>query len=326
LLVLVPRREAVPSQPDPLATWNDGPAKQAITDFVHATTTPGDPKFVSPAERIATFDQDGTLWAEHPMYTQVVYCLDRVPAIVAEKPKLRNIEPFKTVLSGNRAAMAKLTMRDLEKILELTLSGMTVDAFREDVATWLATARDPRWRRPYTDLVYEPMLQVMRLLRASGYKTSIVTGGGQDFVRVYSEKVYGVPPEQVVGTAGATRYALDKAGQPTLTKEPKLLLNDDRAGKPEGIHLMIGRRPRAAFGNSAGDPRDARIRDDRRRRPSRHAGNARRCDARIRLRAGARLARDQGRHFHRGALQRSPQARLGRHQHEKRLEAHRCVR
>jgi hypothetical protein len=149
--------------------------------------------------------------------------------------------------------LAKVTLHDLDKIFGLTLSGMTVDAFSENVAKWFSTARDPRWHRPYTELVYKPMLEVMRLLRANGYKTYIVTGGGQDFVRVYADQVYGVPPEEVVGTAGMTKYGLDKSGRPTLTKEPKLLLNDDRAGKPEGIHLVIGRRPRAAFGNSTGD-------------------------------------------------------------------------
>jgi phosphoglycolate phosphatase-like HAD superfamily hydrolase len=256
LLAWFPLREpalAQAPQAVPLASWNDGPAKRAILAFVHATTTRGDPKFVAPADRIATFDQDGTLWVEHPIYAQVVYCLDQVPAIVATKPELKNIEPFKTVLSGNRADMAKLTMHDLEKILGLTLSGMTVDEFQAGVKQWLTTARDPRWHRPYTDLVYQPMLEAIGLLRANGYKIYIVTGGGQDFVRVYSEEVYGVPPEQVVGTAGATKYGFDKSGRPTLTKEPKLLLNDDKAGKPEGIHLMIGRVPRAAFGNSTGD-------------------------------------------------------------------------
>ena len=199
------------------------------------------------------FDQDGTLWVEHPIYTQVVYCLERVPAVVAKQPKLKNVEPFKTVLSGNREAMAKLTMRDLEKILAATLTGMTVDEFEAEVKKWLETARHPRWNRPYTELVYQPMLEVLRYLRANGYKTYIVTGGGQDFVRVYSERVYGIPPELVIGSVGGTKYGYGKDGKPFLTKEPKLLLNDDHAGKPEGIHMMIGRRPYAAFGNSIGD-------------------------------------------------------------------------
>jgi phosphoglycolate phosphatase-like HAD superfamily hydrolase len=238
---------------DPLPSWNDGPAKQAILNFVKTTTDPASPQFVPPPERIATFDQDGTLWVEHPIYAQVVYCLEQVPAVVAKRPELKNAEPFKTVLSGNRKAMAKLSMPDLEKILAATLTGMTVDEFRSEVKKWLATAKDPRWLRPYTQLTYQPMLEVMKYLRANGYKTYIVTGGGQDFVRVYAEKVYGIPPEQVVGTAGATKYGYDKSGRPILTKEPKLLLNDDKAGKPEGIHLIIGRRPHAAFGNSGGD-------------------------------------------------------------------------
>ena len=237
----------------PLPSWNDGPAKQAIVEFVRATTDKASPNFVAPEERIATFDQDGTLWVEHPMYSQVVYCLDRVPAVVAKKPELKNVEPFKTVLSGNREAMAKLSMQDLEKILVATLTGMTVEEFNAEAKKWIETAKHPRWKRPYTELVYQPMLEVLRYLRANGYKTYIVTGGGQDFVRVYAEQVYGIPPEQVVGTAGATKFGYDKDGKPFLTKEPKLLLNDNNAGKPEGIHLMIGRRPYAAFGNSTGD-------------------------------------------------------------------------
>ncbi len=241
------------AQVDPLPSWNDGPAKQAIVEFVQATTTQGSSKFVPPAERIATFDQDGTLWVSHPMYTQVMYCLDRVPAVVKAKSELANVEPFKTVMSGNREAMAKLSMRDLEKILVATLTGMSVDDFNAQVKKWLAKARDPRWKRPYIELTYLPMQEVLKYMRANGYKTYIVTGGGQDFVRVYSEATYGIPPEQVVGTAGGTKYGYDKSGKPFLTKEPKLLLNDDKAGKPEGIHLMIGRRPYAAFGNSTGD-------------------------------------------------------------------------
>jgi phosphoglycolate phosphatase-like HAD superfamily hydrolase len=238
---------------DPLPSWNDGPAKQAILAFVKEVIDKSDPKYVAPEERIATFDQDGTLWVEHPMYTQAMYCLERVPMLVEKKPELKKVEPFVTVLSGNREAMAKLTMKDLEKILAATLTGMSVDEFSAEAGRWLATAKHPRWQRLYTDLVYQPMLEVMQYLRANEFKTYIVTGGGQDFVRVYAEKVYGIPPEQVVGSAGATKYGYQKDGKPFLTKEPKLLLNDNDAGKPEGIHLMIGRRPHAAFGNSTGD-------------------------------------------------------------------------
>ena len=236
-----------------LPSWQDGAAKQAIVDFIRATTDRSSASYIPPEERIATFDQDGTLWVEHPIYSQVVYCLDRVPAVVAKKPELKDVEPFKTVRSGNREAIAHLSMHDLEKILVETLTGMTTEEFAAEARKWLESAKHPRWKRPYTELVDQPMLEVLQYFRANGFKTFIVTGGGQDFVRVYAEKVYGIPPEQVVGTAGATKYGYDKDGKPSLTKEPKLLLNDDKAGKAEGIHLMIGRRPYAAFGNSAGD-------------------------------------------------------------------------
>lgn len=238
---------------DPLLSWNDEPAKKAILDFVRATVNQSNAKFVPAEQRIATFDQDGTLWVEHPMYTQVVYCLERVPAVVKAKPEIADVEPFKTVLSGNRDAIAELTMDDLFKILGATLSGMNVDQFEAEVTQWLDHARDSRWTQPYTQLTYLPMIEVLSYLRANGYRTYIVTGGGQDFVRMYSGKAYGIPPEQVVGTAGGTSFGYDKSGRPFLTKEPTLLLNDDNAGKPEGIHPMIGRRPFAAFGNSTGD-------------------------------------------------------------------------
>jgi phosphoglycolate phosphatase-like HAD superfamily hydrolase len=249
LLVLA----SLDAQIDPLPSWNDGPARRAIVEFVQATTDTASVKFVPPEARIATFDQDGTLWVEHPIYTQVAYCLDRVPAVVAKKPELKDIEPFKTVLSGNHEAIAQLTLPDLEKIVAATLTGMTVSQFKDEVTKWIATARHPRYKRRYTELVYQPMLEVLQYLRANGYKTYIVTGGGQDFVRMYAEHVYGIPPEQVIGSAGATKYVYDANNQPVLVKQPKLLLNDNDAGKPEGIHFMIGRRPYLAFGNSTGD-------------------------------------------------------------------------
>ena len=241
---------------DSLPSWNDGAAKQAIVEFVKATTTQGGPHFVAPEERIATFDQDGTLWVEHPMYTQVMYCLERVPDLVKAKPELKNKPPFSTVLEllrGDRAAMEKLNMKDLEVIAAATLTGMSIEQFDAEVKKWLTEAKDARWKRPYTELTYQPMQEVLRYLRENNYKTYIVTGGGQDFVRMYAEQTYGIPPEQVVGTAASTKYGYDKQGKPFLTKEPKLILNDNNAGKPEGIHLMIGRRPFAAFGNSTGD-------------------------------------------------------------------------
>jgi len=245
----MPRTSARAQDADPLPSWNDGAAKQAILRFVQATTDRSSPDFVPPEARIATFDQDGTLWVEQPMYTQVVYCLERVPAVVSRRPELGTLAQFKTVLSGDREAVSRLPLKELEEVLAATLSGMTVDEFSAEAKAWMERARHPRWDRPYTELAYQPMLEVLRHLRANGYKTYIVTGGGQDFVRTYAEQVYGIPPEQVVGTAGGTTFGYDKDGRPTLTKEPRLLLNDNNAGKPEAIHLMIGRRPCAAFGN-----------------------------------------------------------------------------
>jgi phosphoserine phosphatase len=253
ILVVLNAGSTVAQTTDPLPLWNNGPAKEAILAFVRATTDSTSPQFVPAAERIATFDQDGTLWAEHPIYSQVAYCLSRVPAVVTAKPELKDVEPFKSVMSGDRAAIAAFSMKDWEAILAATLTGMTTDQFQNDVKAWLTTAKDPRWKRSYTELTYQPMQELLRYLRAKGFKTYIVTGGGQDFVRVYSEQIYGIPPEQVVGTVGGTSYGYDANGKPILTKEPKLLLNDDHAGKPEGIHMMIGRRPYAAFGNSVGD-------------------------------------------------------------------------
>jgi hypothetical protein len=200
-----------------LGSWNDGPAKQAILDFVRATTDQASSKFVPPEQRIATFDQDGTLWVEQPMYTQVVYCLERVPTVVKQKPELKDKEPFRTVLSGDREAMAKLSLKDLEQILIATLTGISVDEFDTEAKKWIESARHPRWKRLYTELTYQPMIEVLQYMRSNGYKTYIVTGGGQAFVRIYSEQVYGIPPEQVVGTAGGTTYGYDKNGEPFLT-------------------------------------------------------------------------------------------------------------
>jgi len=253
IVVLLFFASAAHAQTDPLPSWNDGPAKKAIVDFVQTTTTQGSPKFVPAPERVATFDQDGTLWVEQPAYSQLMYCLDRVPAVVKAKPELAKVEPFKTVLSGNREAIAKLSMQDLLKIAAATLSGMSVDDFATETKKWIESAKDRRWNRLYTELTYLPMQEVLKYLRANGYRTYIVTGGGQDFVRQYAEAVYGIPPEQVVGTAGETKFGYDKSGKPFLTKEAKLMLNDNDAGKAQGIHLMIGRRPHAAFGNSTGD-------------------------------------------------------------------------
>ena len=274
-----------------LPSWNDGAAKQAIFDFVRATSDRSSPSYVVPEDRIAVFDQDGTLWVEHPMYTQVIYCLDRVPDVVAKKPELKNKEPFKTVLSGNREAIARLSMQDLYKILAATLSGMTVEEFNAEARKWLEAARHPRWNRLYTELAYQPMLEVFRYLRDNAYKTYIVTGGGQDFVRVYAEKVYGIPPEQVVGTAGGTKYGYGQDGKPFLTKEPKL--HAERQQRRQARRDSPDDRPPALCGVRQLDrrPADAGVHRGRRRRAAEDAGAARRRHARIRLRPGARPAR-----------------------------------
>jgi hypothetical protein len=240
---------------DPLPSWNDGAAKKAILEFVRVTTDKESPKFVPPEQRIAEFDQDGTLWVEHPVYTQVVYCLERVPDLAKAKPELKDKEPFKTVLSGDREALAKLSLRDLFEIVIATQSGMTPEAYGQEVKNWLAAAKHPRWNRPYTELVYQPMLEVLKYLRANGYKTFIATGGSAGFVRVYSEKVYGILPEQVCGTEQPYKFGYDEEQRPTLTREPKLLLDNMEAGKIENFFLLYGRRPRAAFGNSSSDDR-----------------------------------------------------------------------
>jgi hypothetical protein len=238
---------------DPLPSWNDGPAKQAIVSFVKETTIPGTPKFVEPEARIATFDQDGTTWVEQPAYAQAIFMFHQLGVIAAKDPRLKDTEPFKTVLSGNAAAIAKLGIPELLKIAALTHSGTTVEVFQRTAHDWLTTAQHPRFKRLYTDLVYQPMLEVMQYLRSNGYKTFIVTGGGQDFVRTYVERVYGVPRDQVVGSAGGITFGYDQDGKAILTKDPKLLWIDDKTAKPVDIHLMIGRRPVMAFGNSDGD-------------------------------------------------------------------------
>jgi phosphoserine phosphatase len=241
------------AQADPLPSWNEGPGRQAIVDFVQAATDKTGPNYVAPEERIAVFDQDGTTWVEQPVYPQLAFAFDQAGTMASKDPILAAAEPFKTVLSGDRAAIGKLSRKELERIVTVTHTGMTVESFQATVREWIGKANHPRWNRPYTDLVYQPMLEAMRYLRENGFRTYIVTGGGQDFVRVFSERVYGIPPEQVVGSAVDTKFGYDRDGKATLTKAPRVILVDDKAGKPTGIHMMIGRRPVAAFGNSAGD-------------------------------------------------------------------------
>jgi phosphoglycolate phosphatase-like HAD superfamily hydrolase len=238
---------------DPLPSWNEGAPKAAIKAFVRAVTDTANAEYVPPQDRIAVFDQDGTLWVEQPIPTQAFYCLDRVTAAVAKRPELKETEPFKTLLSGRPEDLVGLTMPDLIKVVMATLTGMTTDAFEADVRDWVAAARDRRWDRPYTDLIYQPMLEVLNYLRQNDFRIFIVTGGGLDFVRIFAERVYGIPPEKVVGSMVGTKFGYDEGGAPVLNKEPTLMLLNDHGGKPEGIHMAIGRRPRAAFGNSTGD-------------------------------------------------------------------------
>jgi len=244
---LIPYASAQGQTSDPLASWSDGPAKQAIVDFVHTTTSQ-----VSPDDRIAAFDQDGTLWVEHPIYTQAMFALERLHALAPKHPEWKVREPFRTVLANDQPAMARFSERDWAEIVFVTHAGISQAEFRDIVRQWLATARHPRFKRPYTELVYQPMREVMDYLRVNGFKTYIVTGGGQDFVRTYAQEVYGVPPEQVIGSSIATKYEI-RNGKPELMRLPKLFFNDDHAGKAIGIDLFIGKRPYAAFGNSTGD-------------------------------------------------------------------------
>ncbi|HTC30189.1 MAG TPA: HAD family hydrolase [Candidatus Acidoferrum sp.] len=238
---------------DPLPSWNDGAAKSAIVAFVKATTDSSSKDFVRPQDRIATFDQDGTLWVEHPMYTQLAFVLSRLAELAPQHPEWKTSEPFKSTLAGDLAAFANFTMADLETLVAASHAGMSTDDFSGIVSDWLAKASHPRWKRPYTELVYQPMLEVMQYLRVNGFTTYIVTGGGQAFVRVYAEQVYGSPPEHVIGSSLETKFEYDADGKAVLMRPPKLLLYNDLAGKPEDIYLFLGRAPRAAFGNSTGD-------------------------------------------------------------------------
>jgi phosphoglycolate phosphatase-like HAD superfamily hydrolase len=207
---------------------------------------------VPPEDRIATFDQDGTAWVSHPTYSQVLFAFDRVVVLAPQHPEWKTKQAFKAVVTGDKEAMAKFTLKDIEVLALATHTGMTTEEFQSIVKDWMAMAKHPRFEKPYSQMVYQPMLEVMRYLRDNGYKTYIVTGGGQDFVRSYAQKVYGIPPEQIIGSALDTKYEY-KDGQGILMREPKLLLNNDFAGKPEDIYLFMGRHPKAAFGNSTGD-------------------------------------------------------------------------
>jgi hypothetical protein len=237
---------------DPLPSWNDTGPKTAIKAFVERVTRQGSPDFVPEAERIATFDNDGTLWVEQPMYVQLAFALDRVKAMAPMHPEWKDTQPFKAVLEGDMKTLAESGERGLVEIIMVTHAGMTTGEFEKIVVDWLAIARDPRFKRPHTELIYQPMLELLAYLRANGFKTFIVSGGGVEFMRPWTEKAYGVPPEQVIGSSIKTKFQM-RDGIPTLFRLPEVNFVDDKAGKPVGINEAIGRRPIAAFGNSDGD-------------------------------------------------------------------------
>jgi phosphoglycolate phosphatase-like HAD superfamily hydrolase len=237
---------------DPLPSWNAGAAKQAITRFVKDVSVPGGPRFVAPAERIAVFDNDGTLWAEQPLYFQLAFALDRVKVLAPQHPEWKDKEPFASLLKGDLKGALAGGEKAIFQIVMETHAGLTTDEFDKAVGDWIATARHPRTGRPYTEMVYQPMLELLTLLRANGFKTFIVSGGGADFMRVFSERVYGIPPEQVIGSRGKLKVEV-RDGKQVLVKLPEIDSIDDKVGKPVGIHQHIGRRPIAAFGNSDGD-------------------------------------------------------------------------
>ncbi len=240
------------AQTDPLPSWNDGPAKQAIIAFVTDVTREGSPDFVPPPERIATFDNDGTLWSEQPSYVQLAFALDRVKAMAPLHPEWKDTQPFKAVLEDDMAALAAAGERGVVEIVAATHAGLTPEQFRQTVKDWLATARHPRFGRRYDELVYQPMLEVLAYMRANGFKTFIVSGGGAEFIRAFAEERYGIPPEQIVGSRIVTKFER-RDGRSTLFRLPQVDFVDDGSGKPVGIDQQIGRRPVAAFGNSDGD-------------------------------------------------------------------------
>lgn len=237
---------------DPLPSWKEGPSRKAIVAFVEKATREGGADFIPPAQRIATFDNDGTLWAEQPLYFQAFFIFDRIRALAPQHPEWKDTEPYRSVLNGDMKGLAATGEKGLVELLSATHAGMTTEEFSTLVTEWIANARHPKTGKPYTSMVYQPMQELLAYLRSNGFKTYIVSGGGQEFMRPWVEQVYGIPPEQVVGSQGELRYQM-RDGRPVLLKQPKVALVDDHEGKPVGIQRAIGRRPVFAFGNSDGD-------------------------------------------------------------------------
>jgi hypothetical protein len=250
--MLLPAAAQTNTAGDPLPSWNDGAAKQAIVNFIAAVTRDGSPDFVPPAQRIAVFDNDGTLWCEHPMYVQMAFALDRVKALAPMHPEWKDKQPFKAALDGDMKGLAESGEKGLVELVLAAHAGMTSEEFSKIVTDWIATARHPRFKRPYTELSYQPMLEVLAFMRVNGFKTFIVSGGGVEFMRPWTDRVYGVPPDQVVGSSIKTKFEM-RDGRPTLFRLPEVNFLDDGPGKPVGINEYIGIRPIAAFGNSDGD-------------------------------------------------------------------------
>jgi len=251
-LVLAALAAPAHAQTDPLPSWNEGPAKARILAFVQAVTQPGGKSYVAPADRIAVFDNDGTLWSEQPAYFQLMFAIDRVKALAPRHPEWKTQQPFKAVLEGDMKALAASGEKGLLQLVMATHAGMTSDEFDATVRQWLATAKHPTLKRPYTELVFQPMLELLAYLRAQGFRTYIVSGGGVEFLRVFAQERYGIPPEQVIGSSIKTKYEL-RDGKPVIVRLAEIDFIDDKAGKPVGIHKFVGKRPIAAFGNSDGD-------------------------------------------------------------------------
>mgnify|MGYP001318633327 CR=1 FL=1 len=249
-VLLLAHVERAPASP--LAAWNDGPVKARVIAFVESVTAAGGSSFVPPAERIAVFDNDGTLWAEQPIYFQLAFALDRVKTLAPAHPEWKTTEPFATLLTGDAKGALGQGQKAILDILAVTHAGVTTDEFAKTVDDWAGRATHPRFEKRYTELVYQPMVELLSYLRANGFKTFIVSGGGVEFMRAWAEQAYGIPPEQVVGSSGVTKFELRPSG-PVLLKEPKVEFVDDGPGKPAGINRFIGRRPILAFGNSDGD-------------------------------------------------------------------------
>lgn len=237
---------------DPLPSWNEGIAKKTILDFVSEVTKEGSDAYIPEEDRIVTFDEDGTLWVEQPLYVEFFYTLDALKELAKTNPKWANLEPYRTILSGNLQAISSIKEHEIVQMVAMTHAGMTVENFHQKVNSWISTTLHPRFKKPFTSLVYKPMLEVMQLFKDNDFKAYIVSGGGQEFIRSFAERVYGLKPGRIIGTAGKVKYEYIQ-GNPALLKIPEILFIDDKTGKPEGINLIIGQKPVAAFGNSIGD-------------------------------------------------------------------------